>query len=125
VAYIIIWHYQYFLVVIMYIVCLYSILSIIVIAIFPLWVLNWSIKYSYMEPRSTRFWCESYVWPYIDNVLRAEADPGFQVRGVHEIVVCLYSILSIIVIAIFPLWVLNWSIKYPSSSSSTYTNYKY
>jgi hypothetical protein len=32
VAYIIIWHYQYFLVVIMYIVCLYSILSIIVIA---------------------------------------------------------------------------------------------
>jgi hypothetical protein len=43
--YIIIWRYQYFLVVIMYIVCLYSILSIIVIAM-PLWILNWSIKYS-------------------------------------------------------------------------------
>jgi hypothetical protein len=32
VAYIIIWHYQYFLVVIMYMVCMYSILAIIVIA---------------------------------------------------------------------------------------------
>ena len=40
-----------------------------------------SFLHIYIDPISTRFWCESYLWPYIDNVLRAGADPGFQVRG--------------------------------------------
>ena len=46
-------------------------------------VLNQFLFFIDIDPISTHFWCESYLWPYIDNVLRAGADPGFEVRGAH------------------------------------------
>ena len=35
-------------------------------------VLNQFLFFIDIDPISTRFWCESYLWPYIDNVLRVQ-----------------------------------------------------
>ena len=74
VAYIIIWHYQYFLVVIIYIVCMYSILSIIVIA-------------RVCTPRGSPWVCRSHAFTgqYIQHITQWQKTKHRATHTLHEL----------------------------------------